>query len=65
MSSTMLMLSLNPSPLEGGCTADPLPKRSPQKGLEVLLEFWVLLAKLPQKHFDRLSLKSALMNTLF
>ena len=58
-------MSLNPSPLDGGCTADPLPTRSLQKGLGFLLEFWVLFTKLPSKHCERLSLKSALINTLF
>ena len=58
-------ISLNPSPLEGVCTADPLPKRSLQKDLKILLEFLVLLTKLPWKYFDRLSLKPAVMKALF
>ena len=56
VSTTMLMLYwifLNLSPLEGGRTTDPLPKRNIQNGLEFSLEFWVLLTKLPQKHFRR------------
>ena len=60
VSSTMLMLcriSLNPFLLEGGRTTDPLPRRSFHNGLEFLFDFWVLLAKLPQKHCGRVKFK--------
>ena len=50
-------ISLNPSPLERGRTTDPLSNRSLQNSLAFLLEFWVLLTKLPQKHFGRLKIK--------
>ena len=40
-------ISLNPAPLEGVCTADPLPKHSLQKAFKILPEFWVILTKLP------------------
>ena len=60
VSSTMLMLcriSLNPFPLEGGRTTDPLPRRSFHNGLEFWVDFWVLLAKPPEKHCGRVKFK--------
>ena len=56
----MLMLrriSLNPFPLEGGRTTDPLPLHSFHYGLEFLLDFWVLRAKPPEKHCGRVKFK--------
>ena len=40
-------ISLNSSPLEGDHTTDTLPQRSLQNDLDILLEFWVLLTKIP------------------
>ena len=42
----LFRISLNPSPLDEGCTAGPLPPNSLQKGLEFLLQFWVLRTSL-------------------
>ena len=54
----LVTLLFNTSPLEGGCTNDPLPKRSPQNSLEFSLEFWFLLTKRPYKHLGLLKFKS-------
>ena len=38
-----MLTTLNPLPLEGGRTTDPRPKLNLHNGLQISLEFWVLL----------------------